>query len=140
MGLMNVALGKGIADGHPFRLFCPIVKQTDFSTYKSWGICGTITEWSKEGTIPDVVMTPNAAKTTYTATVALTTTDEFKVRPENKWENDKGFAAVDTKNSDEAVKDAGNGNIAVSADGSYVVTLTVKKYSVSIVVTKALVA
>ncbi len=115
------------------------VKQTDFTTYTSWGVVGTITDWSKEGTIPDIAMTPNAAKTAYTATVDLTETDAFKVRPENKWENDQGFAAVDTKTSDEGVKNS-DGNIAVTEAGKYVVTLTVKKYSVSITVVKALAA
>ena len=112
------------------------VKQTDFSTYTSWGVVGTITEW---GTNPDIAMTPNAAKTVYTATVELAATDAFKVRPESKWENDQGFAAVDTKTSDEGVKNA-DGNIGVTDAGSYVVTLTVKKYSVSITVVKAVVA
>lgn len=117
------------------------VKQTDFTTYTSWGVVGTITSWggSPEAPVADIAMTPNAAKTVYTATVELAATDAFKVRPESKWENDQGYAAVDTKNSDAGVKNV-DGNIAVTDAGRYVVTLTLKKYSVSITVVKAVAA
>ena len=78
-----------------------------------WGVVGTINGWGNDG--PDVVMEEEGLFVV-ARNVALTTSDEIKIRFNNDWADNRGgksVAGVPVK----AV--AGGDNIKVGADGNY---------------------
>ena len=89
-----------------------------------WGIVGTPNEWSKEGTLPDLYMDEVGDNLFVRRSLALTTTDEFKIRFNDEWKDDKNYgletAGVVELNVGFAVITSGSsGNMKVPADGTY---------------------
>ena len=89
-----------------------------------WGIVGTPNEWSKEGTLPDLYMDEVGDNVFVRRSLALTTTDEFKIRFNDEWNDAKNYgletAGVVELNVGFAVITSGSsGNMKVPADGTY---------------------
>lgn len=89
--------------------------------YDSWGVVGDHNNW---GSTPDNAMTL-ASETKFgklqyylTATVDLKAGKGWKIRPDNKWENDRGPSQI--KKIDGAL-DKGDGNFSVAEDGTYTI-------------------
>ena len=89
-----------------------------------WGIVGTPNEWSKEGTLPDLYMDEVGDNLFVRRSLALTTTDEFKIRFNDEWNDAKNYgletAGVVELNVGFAVITSGSScNMKVPADGTY---------------------
>lgn len=87
-----------------------------------WGLVGSISKW---GGLPDFYMTLDTASGKYVArNVALTTSDEFKIRFNDEWNDAKnyGLAAAGIFPVGELTgltAGSGSQNMKVAADGSY---------------------
>lgn len=104
-------------------------------TGHTWGICGTMNNWGNAGTDgevqPDLAMVLDGDYYVR-RNVSLTTADLFKVRYDNAWNDDSNnptnygtsadFQLTPADNSTymaAALVSNGNGNLSVTADGSY---------------------
>lgn len=104
--------------------------------YNSWGIVGDYNSWGSGGA--DAVMTlatetdaNNKFQYYLTATVNMAAESKWKIRPEEKWENDIAPGAVEGE-----FEDAGDGNFKVSAAGSYTIKWYFNKVTPKVIVTK----
>ena len=89
-----------------------------------WGIVGTPNEWSKDGTLPDLYMDEVGDNLFVRRSLALTTTDSFKIRFNDEWNDAKNYgletAGVVELNVGFAVITSGSsGDMKVPADGTY---------------------
>lgn len=105
--------------------------------YTSWGIVGDYNSWGGDGAI-DAAMTlatetdeSNKLQYYLTATVNMAADSKWKIRPDQKWENDIAPGAVTGE-----FEDAGDGNFKVSAAGSYTIKWYFNKVAQKVVVTK----
>lgn len=100
--------------------------ETLYGPVQSWGVVGGFAESSwTDG--QDVVMTPDAAKQIWTATVTFGDTDgekEFKFRADGAWDIQYGNGG---DGLDNLVCDGGSGNLVAPAAGTYKVTLDLSK-------------
>lgn len=87
--------------------------------YSSWGIVGDHNNWAGE----DIIMTfaseidaENKYQTYLTATLPLEANARWKIRPDQKWENDISPQAITGE-----FEDAGDGNFKVSEKGNYTI-------------------
>ena len=83
---------------------------------KTYGICGDLTEWSKDGTIPDVPMELVDGK--YVAyNVNFEAAGSFKIRVNNRWDEDFGFNVNATVTSGYYYNmvPKGGGNVTIAA-------------------------
>ena len=86
----------------------------------TYGICGTVNGW---GDIGDFAMTEDGDYLVRKG-VALTTTDQFKIRYNNEWNDAANFGtesggAVDVNAAVAVVSSGGSQNMSVSLDGTY---------------------
>ena len=89
-----------------------------------WGIVGTPNEWSKEGTLPDLYMDEVGDNLFVRRSLALTTTDEFKIRFNDEWKDDKNYGletagVVELNVGFAVITSGGSCNMKVPADGTY---------------------
>ena len=104
--------------------------------YNSWGIVGDYNSWGSGG--KDTAMTlatetdeNNKFQYYLTATVNMAADSKWKIRPEDKWENDIAPGAVTGE-----FEDAGDGNFKVSTAGSYTIKWYFNKVTQKVIVTK----
>lgn len=92
--------------------------ETVYGPVQSWGVIGgfAASNWST-----DVVMTPDADKQVWKATVTFAAGDEFKFRADGAWDNQYG---TDLDNLEFGNNPA---NIVAPADGTYEVTLDLRQ-------------
>lgn len=86
----------------------------------TYGICGTVNGW---GDIGDLSMTEDGGYLVRKG-VVLTTTDQFKIRYNNEWNDAANFGtesggAVDVNVAVAVVSSGGSQNMSVSLDGTY---------------------
>lgn len=86
----------------------------------TYGICGTVNGW---GDIGDLSMTEDGGYLVRKG-VVLTTTDQFKIRYNNEWNDAANFGtesggAVDVNAAVAVVSSGGSQNMSVSLDGTY---------------------
>ncbi|WP_300702424.1 SusE domain-containing protein [Bacteroides sp.] len=105
--------------------------------YTSWGIVGDYNSWGNDGN-KDTVMTlatetdeNNKFQYYLKATVNMAADSKWKIRPEEKWENDIAPSAVTGE-----FEDAGDGNFKVSTAGSYTIKWYFNKVTPKVIVTK----
>lgn len=105
--------------------------------YTSWGIVGDYNSWGSDG-VADTAMTlatetdeNNKFQYYLTATVNMAADSKWKIRPDQKWENDIAPGSVTGE-----FEDAGDGNFKVSAAGSYTIKWYFNKVAQKVVVTK----
>lgn len=103
--------------------------------YNSWGIVGDYNSW---GGSADTAMTlgtetdeNNKFQYYLTATVNMAANSKWKIRPDQKWENDIPPGAVTGE-----FEDAGDGNFKVSEAGNYTIKWYFNKVSQKVIVTK----
>lgn len=89
-----------------------------------WGIVGTPNEWSKDGTLPDLYMDEVGDNLFVRRSLALTTTDEFKIRFNDEWNDAKNYGletagVVELNVGFAVITSGGSGNMKVPADGTY---------------------
>ena len=89
-----------------------------------WGIVGTPNEWSKEGTLPDLYMDEVGDNLFVRRSLALTTTDEFKIRFNDEWNDAKNYGletagVVELNVGFAVITSGGSCNMKVPADGTY---------------------
>ena len=84
-----------------------------------WGLVGSIASIPGFNWNADVPMNLGADGKWYSIPVALTTTDEFKIRENAGWDNNRGGECVEA-NAEFAVT-VGGSNIKAPADGTYMV-------------------
>lgn len=105
--------------------------------YTSWGIVGDYNSWGNDGatdtamTLATETDTNNKFQYYLTATINMAADSKWKIRPEEKWENDIAPGAVEGE-----FEDAGDGNFKVSAAGSYTIKWYFNKVTQKVVVTK----
>ena len=104
--------------------------------YNSWGIVGDYNSWGSGG--KDTAMTlatetdeNNKFQYYLTATVNMAANSKWKIRPDEKWENDIAPGAVQGE-----FEDAGDGNFKVSEAGNYTIKWYFNKVSQKVMVTK----
>lgn len=105
--------------------------------YDSWGVVGDHNGWvSGDAKLTLASEVDRAGMTQYylTTTMDMNAGNKWKIRPDEKWENDKGPGKV-TLESEVAV-DNGDGNFRVDADGSYTLKWYFNKVEQKLVVTK----
>lgn len=105
--------------------------------YTSWGIVGDYNSWGNDGAT-DTAMTlvtetdaNNKFQYYLTATVNMAANSKWKIRPDEKWENDIAPGAVEGE-----FEDAGDGNFKVSTAGSYTIKWYFNKVTQKVIVTK----
>lgn len=89
-----------------------------------WGIVGTPNEWSKDGALPDLYMDEVGDNVFVRRSLALTTTDEFKIRFNDEWKDDKNYGletagVVELNVGFAVITSGGSCNMKVPADGTY---------------------
>lgn len=89
-----------------------------------WGIVGTPNEWSKDGTLPDLYMDEVGDNVFVRRSLALTTTDEFKIRFNDEWNDAKNYGletagVVELNVGFAVITSGGSCNMKVPADGTY---------------------
>lgn len=102
--------------------------------YTSWGIVGDYNSWGSGDTVMTLATeTDENNKFQYylTATVSMAADSKWKIRPDQKWENDIAPGSVEGD-----FEDAGDGNFKVSAAGSYTIKWYFNKVAQKVVVTK----
>ena len=104
--------------------------------YDSWGIVGNHNGWGSGDTQMTLGTETHAAGTLQhfmTATHDKPAGNTWKIRPDEKWENDKGPAQLDFEGD---VADNGDGNFIAREAGSYTVKWYFNKVTPSLVVTR----
>lgn len=102
--------------------------------YTSWGIVGDYNSWGSGDTVMTLATeTDENNKFQYylRATVNMAADSKWKIRPDEKWENDIAPGAVEGE-----FEDAGDGNFKVSSAGSYTIKWYFNKVKQKVVVTK----
>ena len=101
--------------------------------YTSWGIVGDFNSWGGDTVMTLATETDENNKFQYylTATVSMAAESKWKIRPDQKWENDIAPGAVTGE-----FEDAGDGNFKVSAAGSYTIKWYFNKVAQKVIVTK----
>lgn len=102
--------------------------------YTSWGIVGDYNSWGNGDTVMTLATeTDGNNKFQYylTATVSMAADSKWKIRPDEKWENDIAPGAVEGE-----FEDAGDGNFKVSAAGSYTIKWYFNRVTQRVVVSK----
>ncbi|WP_295890571.1 SusE domain-containing protein [uncultured Alistipes sp.] len=87
---------------------------------ETWGLIGTISGW---GDLGDLSMSEQEGYLVRKG-VALTTTDEFKIRFNNEWDDSKNYGtasggAIDINTAVAVVTSGGSQNMKVQLDGTY---------------------
>ena len=104
--------------------------------YDSWGIVGDHNGWGSGDTKMTLASeVDNAGVTQYflTATMDMEAGNTWKIRPDEKWENDRGPGSVELEGD---AADNGNGNFRVDAAGNYTFKWYFNKVTQRLVVTK----
>lgn len=104
--------------------------------YDSWGIVGAHNNWGSGDTPMTLASETDATGATQyylTATMDMAAGNTWKIRPDEKWENDKGPAAVELEGD---AADNGDGNFRVDAAGNYTIKWYFNKVTQRLVVTK----
>lgn len=101
--------------------------------HSSWGVVGDFNGWGNDAVMTLGTETDESNKFQYylTATVDLAAESKWKIRPDEKWEDDIAPGAVEGE-----FEDAGDGNFKVSAAGSYTIKWYFNKVAQKVVVTK----
>ncbi len=102
--------------------------------YTSWGIVGDYNSWGSGDTVMTLATETDANnKFQYylTATVNMAANSKWKIRPDEKWENDIAPGAVQGE-----FEDAGDGNFKVSEAGSYTIKWYFNKVTQQVMVIK----
>ncbi len=86
----------------------------------TWGLVGTVNGW---GAIGDLSMTENSTFLVRTG-VVLKTTDQFKIRFNNAWDDSKNYGtasggAIDINTAVDVVTSGGSQNMSVTIAGTY---------------------
>ena len=87
---------------------------------ETYGICGTVNGW---GDIGDLAMTEEGGYYVRKG-VVLTTTDQFKIRYNNEWNDAANYGtasggAIDINTGVAVITSGGSQNMSVSLDGTY---------------------
>ena len=87
---------------------------------ETYGICGTVNGW---GDIGDLALTEEGGYYVRKG-VVLTTTDQFKIRYNNEWNDAANYGtasggAIDINTGVAVVTSGGSQNMSVSLDGTY---------------------
>ena len=104
--------------------------------YDSWGIVGNHNGWGSGDTKMTLASeVDNAGVTQYflTATMDMEAGNTWKIRPDEKWENDRGPGSVELEGD---AADNGDGNFRVDAAGNYTFKWYFNKVTQRLVVTK----
>lgn len=101
--------------------------------YNSWGIVGDHNGWGNDIVMTLATETDENGKFQYylTATLDMAAGNKWKIRPDQKWENDIAPGAVEGE-----FEDAGDGNFKVSEAGNYNIKWYFNKVTPKVVVTK----
>lgn len=101
--------------------------------YTSWGIVGDYNSWGNDTVMTLATETDENNKFQYylTATVNMAANSKWKIRPDEKWENDIAPGAVEGE-----FEDAGDGNFKVSEAGSYTIKWYFNKVTQKVIVSK----
>ena len=104
--------------------------------YDSWGIVGNHNGWGSGDTPMTLGTETDATGATQhflTATMNMDAGNTWKIRPDEKWENDKGPAQLKFEGD---VADNGDGNFIANEAGSYTIKWYFNKVEQKLVVTK----
>lgn len=104
--------------------------------YDSWGVVGNHNGWGSGDTKMTLASeTDDTGATQYflTATMDMDAGNTWKIRPDEKWENDKGPGQLKFEGD---VADNGDGNFIANEAGSYTIKWYFNKVEQSLVVTK----
>lgn len=87
---------------------------------ETWGICGSVTGW---GDLGDFAMSEEGAYLVRKG-VALTTSDQFKIRFNNEWNDERNYGtasggSVDINTAVAVITSGGSQNMSVQIDGTY---------------------
>lgn len=102
--------------------------------YNSWGIVGDYNSWGSGDTVMTLeTETDDNNKYQYylKATLDMAAGSKWKIRPEEKWENDIAPGAVEGE-----FEDAGDGNFKVSEAGNYTIKWYFNKVTPKVIVVK----
>ena len=100
--------------------------------YDSWGIVGNHNGWGSGDTKMTLAMDENN-EACLTATLDMPASNTWKIRPDEKWENDKGPSQLAFEGD---VADNGDGNFIANEAGSYTIKWYFNKVEQKLVVTK----
>ena len=104
--------------------------------YDSWGIVGNHNGWGSGDTKMTLASETDATGATQyylTATLDMPAGNTWKIRPDEKWENDKGPSQLAFEGD---VADNGDGNFIANEAGSYTIKWYFNKVEQKLVVTK----
>lgn len=102
--------------------------------YNAWGIVGDHNGWGSGDTVMNLTKeTDENNKFQYylTATMDMAAGNKWKIRPDEKWENDVAPGSVEGE-----FEDAGDGNFKVTEAGNYTIKWYFNKVTPKVVVTK----
>ena len=100
--------------------------------YDSWGIVGNHNGWGSGDTKMTLAWDENN-ESYLSATLDMPTGNTWKIRPDEKWENDKGPSQLAFEGD---VADNGDGNFIANEAGSYTIKWYFNKVEQKLVVTK----
>ena len=100
--------------------------------YDSWGVVGNHNGWGSGDTKMTLAYDENNAAY-LTATLDMPAGNTWKIRPDEKWENDKGPGQLKFEGD---VADNGDGNFIANEAGSYTIKWYFNKVEQKLVVTK----